>query len=594
MKKSFNPLVSIIIPVFNGQNYLKEAIDSALAQTYDNIEIIVVNDGSTDRTEEIAKSYSKKIKYYKKNNGGVSSALNLAIEKSNGKYISWLSHDDVYYPEKIEKQINLLSELIGHSRENTVLLSNYSLINDKSELMFVQQFQEIHEEKKLNNPLYLLTNGLIHGCTLLLPKKIFEENNKFDESLKATQDYDLWFDVFPKYNIFFMKDVLVKSRCHQDQGSKKIDSSKECDSLWIKMMDGISDKEKANISGSIPSFYKKIYKLTKNAGYSGAAKHALKVINRYKKVDRSKIKISIIIPFYNRIKWTIESIKSVIDQDHKNIEIILINDASTENIKAINDIAKKEKRIKLITNKKNLGSAKSRNIGIEQSTGEFITFLDSDDLYLKNKLSYQLNFMIENLVDFSHTSYRLFSNNRTIKRVNSGRNNYLYPEIISGCSIATPTVMVNSKILKLNKIKFPEKYKYGEDICTWIDLSKKTNIYGIEKILVDVRVHDENAAYDVKKQIIGLRNIYNFVYDTSLDKRSIEKLVDLHKLLMNYIRIDLGISENISFTKKPISPFKKFFILSFYKIDKLVPKSIRLKYKKKILENKIFKKILDN
>ena len=98
------PLVSIIIPVYNGSNYVKEAIDSALAQTYKNIEVIVVNDGSTDNTEKIVKSYGDKIRYFYKENGGVASALNLAIENSKGEYISWLSHDDVYYPNKIQEQ----------------------------------------------------------------------------------------------------------------------------------------------------------------------------------------------------------------------------------------------------------------------------------------------------------------------------------------------------------------------------------------------------------------------------------------------------------------------------------------------------------
>jgi glycosyltransferase involved in cell wall biosynthesis len=81
--KKFEPLISLIIPVFNGSNFLKYAIDSALYQTYINIEILVINDGSTDKgkTELIALSYGKKIKYFKKKNGGVSSALNLGISK---------------------------------------------------------------------------------------------------------------------------------------------------------------------------------------------------------------------------------------------------------------------------------------------------------------------------------------------------------------------------------------------------------------------------------------------------------------------------------------------------------------------------------
>ena len=109
MNKEFKPKVSIIIPVYNGENFLEQAINSALHQTYDNIEVIVINDGSNDKgkTEAIAKKYNDKIKYFYKENGGVASALNMALEKMSGDYFSWLSHDDLYYDDKIEKQIIL-------------------------------------------------------------------------------------------------------------------------------------------------------------------------------------------------------------------------------------------------------------------------------------------------------------------------------------------------------------------------------------------------------------------------------------------------------------------------------------------------------
>jgi hypothetical protein len=110
---SITPKVSIIIPVYNGSNFLREAIDSALAQTYENIEILVINDGSKDngKTEEIALSYGEKIHYFSKENGGVSSALNMAIKEMTGEYFSWLSHDDLYYEDKVKRQIETLLNL---------------------------------------------------------------------------------------------------------------------------------------------------------------------------------------------------------------------------------------------------------------------------------------------------------------------------------------------------------------------------------------------------------------------------------------------------------------------------------------------------
>ena len=107
------PKVSIVIPAYNASNYLEEAIDSALAQTYSNIEIIVVNDGSLDdgATERVALAYGDKIRYFYKENGGSSSALNFGIANMTGEWFSWLSHDDLYLPEKIEKQIAYISSL---------------------------------------------------------------------------------------------------------------------------------------------------------------------------------------------------------------------------------------------------------------------------------------------------------------------------------------------------------------------------------------------------------------------------------------------------------------------------------------------------
>ena len=122
-ERNFHPLVSIVIPVYNGSNYMREAIDSALNQSYDNIEVIVVNDGSTDNgaTEAIALEYGDRIRYIAKENGGVATALNEGIKAMKGDYFSWLSHDDWISSEKIKNLINSL----GDFNKDTVVLSNY-------------------------------------------------------------------------------------------------------------------------------------------------------------------------------------------------------------------------------------------------------------------------------------------------------------------------------------------------------------------------------------------------------------------------------------------------------------------------------------
>jgi len=170
---NFDPKVSIIIPVYNGANYLKDAIDSSLAQTYKNIEIIVVNDGSRDNeeTEKIALSYGDKVRYYSKENGGVSTALNYGIEKMTGEYFSWLSHDDIYFPDKIEKQINILNNL---EDKTTILVSGYILVDKDQNYLFKIDPYEKYTEGQLERPLFAVFRGIVNGCTVLIHKSHFE------------------------------------------------------------------------------------------------------------------------------------------------------------------------------------------------------------------------------------------------------------------------------------------------------------------------------------------------------------------------------------------------------------------------------------
>lgn len=209
------PKVSIVIPVYNGGDYLREAIDSALAQTYPNIEIIVVNDGSKDlgMTENIALSYGDRIRYFPKVNGGVASALNLAIAKMTGEYLSWLSHDDLYYPDKIAIQIQALLDAHG---ENTILYSDWAIFSDSPEVLQEVRLPRVPPEQFRY---FLTTDNSLHGCTLLVPRRAFSICGDFDERLRTTQDYDLWFRLAERFRFVHIPAVLVKGRQHGAQGS---------------------------------------------------------------------------------------------------------------------------------------------------------------------------------------------------------------------------------------------------------------------------------------------------------------------------------------------------------------------------------------
>lgn len=214
-----SPKVSIIIPVYNGANYMREAIESALAQTYENIEVIVVNDGSMDQgeTDRIARSYGDQIKYLHKENGGVSSALNYGIRHMSGEYFSWLSHDDVYSPEKIRHQIDTLSVV---NTKKTVALCGHYFINENSERLSKKtpkRFTEgVHDWQQTLKE--MLTNGAFSGCALLIPKSAFEECGLFHEDLRFSQDALMWMKLFlNQYSLVYNDDEDVFSRIHGKQ-----------------------------------------------------------------------------------------------------------------------------------------------------------------------------------------------------------------------------------------------------------------------------------------------------------------------------------------------------------------------------------------
>ena len=219
-EEKFKPLVSIIIPVYNGSDYMREAIDSALAQTYENTEIIVVNDGSRDdgATERIAKGYGDRIRYFYKENGGVSSALNTGIKNMRGEYFSWLSHDDAYTPDKIEKSVNALSEADGSA---SIVYCGYVNIDKDSKLLtpFPDTAGKENTLVSWKQMLFSVFKAKsIHGCALMIKKSVFDDIGLFEEELRYCQDTVMWIRIFSaKYDVVVMPDACVMGRIHGNQ-----------------------------------------------------------------------------------------------------------------------------------------------------------------------------------------------------------------------------------------------------------------------------------------------------------------------------------------------------------------------------------------
>ncbi|MBX9913417.1 MAG: glycosyltransferase [Pseudomonadaceae bacterium] len=246
--EGFKPLVTIVIPVYNGADFLAGSIQSALDQTYEAIEIIVVNDGSDDggATECVAQSFGDAIRYFSKNNGGVSSALNLAVREMSGDFFSWLSHDDLYARDKIAKQIAFLS-VCGNS--HTIVYSDYSIFTDNRVSNSVPVAMPGVRPEHFRY--WITAESALHGCSLLIPCSAFAAIGPFNENLRTTQDYELWFRMAARYQFVHIPQLLIGARSHANQDTNKIAdlAFEEACSLYLGFVKSI---ELSEVPGSTP------------------------------------------------------------------------------------------------------------------------------------------------------------------------------------------------------------------------------------------------------------------------------------------------------------------------------------------------------
>lgn len=199
-KLAEKPLVSVVMPAFNAQATIRKSVESILSQTYDNFELIIVNDGSTDNTEDIIKKYAeqdKRIKYVYQENRGVSRAFNRGIEEASGKYIYFLASDDFAFRDSLR----ILTYASENSPENTKLIcGNYFVFFEQSKA-FKDNFVVTPPDKK-QLYIYQLISNIIPANSVMIERTVLLEFGGFDENFSCAVDYDLWNRIITKYDFF--------------------------------------------------------------------------------------------------------------------------------------------------------------------------------------------------------------------------------------------------------------------------------------------------------------------------------------------------------------------------------------------------------
>ena len=240
--------------------------------------------------------------------------------------------------------------------------------------------------------------------------------------------------------------------------------------------------------------------------------------------------ISIITPYYKKKKFINQTINSVLRQTYKNFELIIIyDDKNKSDLTFIKQITKKDKRVKIIDNKNNMGAGKSRKKGIELSKGKFLAFLDADDYWNRNKLKEQISFMNKNNINISHTSYYIIdSSDRIIgNRKALDRN---HAQLLSSCDIGLSTVILDKKLITKN-INFAN-IKTKEDYVLWLKITlNKNTIFAFEKNFTKWRKLNNSLSSSTFQK---MKDGY-YVYRKYMNFSPIKSIIHLLILSFNYL-----------------------------------------------------------
>ncbi len=211
MNKCFEkPLVSVILPTYNRAWTIKEAIDSVLNQDYENIELIVVDDGSTDTTQDLLAQYQEKLVVISQANKGVSAARNIGIQSARGEYVALLDSDDAWEPEKISCQIAFFK-------------ANPEAMICQTEEIWIRNNKRVNPKFKHKKPSGMIFEPSLHLClvspsAVMMKKELFDIKGFFDETFIVCEDYDLWLRISYDTPVYLIdKPYTIKRGGHDDQ-----------------------------------------------------------------------------------------------------------------------------------------------------------------------------------------------------------------------------------------------------------------------------------------------------------------------------------------------------------------------------------------
>lgn len=529
------PQISVVLPVYNGEKTIRDTIDSVLNQTFTDFELIIINDGSTDGSVEIIESFKDpRILLFCYDNAGLAASRNRGIDRARSDYIAFIDADDLWTTDKLNDQFQALQ----NRPEAAVAYSWTNFIDDSGQVLYPGGYPTVTGDAY---PHLLLVCLLENGSNPLIAKQALQEIGGFDESLPAAEDWDLYIRLAARYPFVSVPRVQILYRVATNNMSSHV-LRQEAASLQV------IEKAFACAPPSLqylkPQAIANIYKyLTSKAfqpplepeNYTEAARFieniiihdpafrnetellasALLTISRLSLLtpqsDRALIPeinlslntkrfleliklnpfplISVILGVRNGSNTIKETIESVLAQYFIEFELLIIDDGSDdETLNIVKNFT--DYRIKVITSEK-LGQSPSRNIGIERALGEYITFIDADDLWTRDKLSEQLQVLQKNPdVDGVYSWTDCIDESGKIVR--NGSHFSVEGDVHLYLTMTNFIDTVSNPLIRRQALKdvggFDEKLSAAEDWDLWLRLSQKHQFSCLPRIQVFHRI----------------------------------------------------------------------------------------------------------
>ena len=384
---SFNPLVTCIVPVYNAAKYLSQGIESLLAQTHKNFEIILVDDWSTDDSWSICQAYAQKysnIRSYrnKSNSGGPLRGREYGIKEAQGEWVTFMDCDDYVKPRYIQNLLKVTQE-----GKYDIAVTGYSSIHpDGTVENFVWEnySQTTNERLKLFYEHYFVDRNFWTDPTDTAGQSLIRAS--------VAKKTDL-----SKYpNVVLAEDTLMALAflANSKNGVNFVDHHDFC---W-RQIEGSGSHGGFAKDADEPAFYR--------ASYDIFHKHKLLPT------------VSIIVPVYNVERYLAECLESILTQTYPALEIILVDDASTDaSGKLMDELVQRDARVKVIHKPKNEGLNMARATGFEASTGEYVSFVDSDDLLTETFVEAGVIAIKKNKADFARLGVVTFKDKKNISEV---------------------------------------------------------------------------------------------------------------------------------------------------------------------------------